>query len=518
MLARADPVCVLELVRDDADLTNTHRRLFSSAVRRWRVVRQSESARIKLRMAAGDFTTPFVASIDEGTQSCRFMVFDKKGKLVAVHQQEKQQIYPQPGWCEHDPNEIIANVNTCIDKVCTRLKDMGYSAGDIKGVGITNQRETTVVWDRQTGEPLHNAVVWLDTRTASTVEELTKKFGGDANVFSSKCGLPISTYFSAVKLVWLLQNKPEIRAKAEAGEALFGTIDTWLLYKLGGGVHVTDVTNAARTMLMNLKTLQWDAELCDAFGIPMSMLPQIKSSAEVYAEIQTGLAKGVSLAACLGDQQSAMVGHAAFNKGDSKNTYGTGCFMLLNTGETPVLSKAGLLTTVCYQLGPKKPVVYALEGSVAIAGVGMSWLKDNLNIISDVKESSALAASVEDTGGVYLVPAFSGLFAPYWDQTARGVIVGLTQYTTRAHIVRAMIEAVAYQTMDVASAMVKDSGVAFSSMKVDGGMTANEVLVQFQADMLQCPVLRPSMPEITVSFPPAARVGSLRQRIEKPAQ
>jgi glycerol kinase len=367
-------------------------------------------------MAEG-FTTPFVASIDEGTQSCRFMVFDKKGKLVAVHQEQKKQIYPQPGWCEHDPMEIINNVNICIDEVCEKLEAMGYSAADIKGVGITNQRETTVVWDKVTGEPLHNAVVWLDMRTSSTVEELIAKHG-DANVFLEKCGLPISTYFSAVKLKWLLDNKPEIRAKADAGEALFGTIDTWLLYKLGG-VHVTDVTNAARTMLMDLKTLQWDQGLCKAFGIPMSMLPEIRSSAEVYCAINRGAGAGLPLAACLGDQQSAMVGHAAFRKGDSKNTYGTGCFMLLNTGETAVTSKSGLLTTVCYKLGPDAPVVYALEGSVAIAGMGISWLKDNLNMIADAKESSQLAASVRDTGGVYLVPAFSGLFAPHWRQVPK---------------------------------------------------------------------------------------------------
>ena len=287
-----------------------------------------------------------------------------------------------------------------------------------------------------------------------------------------RCGLPISTYFSAVKLKWLLDNVAEVRSKADAGEALFGTVDSWLIYKLGG-VHVTDVTNASRTMLMCLRTLKWDPELCAAFGIPMSMLPEIRSSAEVYAKVVRGGAEGVALAACLGDQQSAMVGHAAFTKGDSKNTYGTGCFMLLNTGEEVVMSKAGLLTTVCYQLGPKAKPVYALEGSVAIAGVGISWLKDNLNMISDVKETAGLAASVDDTGGVYLVPAFSGLFAPFWREDARGVIVGLSQFTTRAHIVRAMLEAVAYQTMDVVDAMEKDSGVKCSTMKVHRGMTAN---------------------------------------------
>jgi len=441
------------------------------------------------------FALPLVGSIDEGTQSCRFLVFDRAGKVVAMRQKSKKQYYPKAGWCEHDPQEIVDNVEDCIIGACEDLLELGYATSDIAAVGITNQRETTLVWDKVTGEPLHKAIVWLDARTQDICKELCDKYGGQ-DCFKEKTGLPCATYFSGVKLKWLLENVPIIKEKAEKGEAMFGTVDSWLIYKFTGE-HVTDVTNAARTMLMNIKTLEWDDELCQMLGVPKSMLPEIRSSSEVYGKFKETAVKGVPIAACLGDQQSAMVGHGLFKKGDAKNTYGTGCFMLLNTDTECIFSKNGLITTVGYKMGPNEPAVYALEGSVAIAGVGISWLKDNLKIIDDVKESTKLAESVPDTGGVYLVPAFSGLFAPYWRPDARGIIAGLTQYTTSAHIVRAMLESVAFQANDVADAIMQDTGIEIGTMKVDGGMTANDFFLGFQADIMERTVKRPSMIEIT---------------------
>ncbi|EKX36749.1 hypothetical protein GUITHDRAFT_158656 [Guillardia theta CCMP2712] len=439
------------------------------------------------------FSPPFVGSIDDGTQSCRCIIFDQKGKVVTKAQKQKQQIFPQPGWCEQDPRDIIDNVRFCIEEAVKDLQRLGHSVEEVKGVGITNQRETTVIWDRKTGKPLHNAIVWLDTRNSKTCEDLANAHGG-RDAFRRKCGLPISTYFSGVKLKWLFDTFPEILAKAERGEVMFGTVDSWLIYNLTGK-HVTDVTNACRTMLMNLEALKWDEEVCSKFGVPMSILPEIKSSAEIYGDILDGPLKGIPVAACLGDQQSACVGHCAFNPGDSKNTYGTGCFLLMNTGEKPSFSNNGLLSTVCYQLGADAPAIYALEGSVAIAGVGVSWLRDNMKFLEHAEESEKVARSVPDTGGVYFVPAFSGLFAPYWKEGARGAILGLTQFTTSAHIVRALLEAVAFQTADVVDAIMK--GIQLTRMKVDGGMTANDVLMEFQADVLGATVMRPAMREVT---------------------
>mmetsp|Transcript_51148 Transcript_51148/g.102199 ORF Transcript_51148/g.102199 Transcript_51148/m.102199 type:complete len:515 (-) Transcript_51148:322-1866(-) len=441
-----------------------------------------------------EFELPLVGAIDEGTQSCRFLVFDKAGTIVVSHQKQKKQYYPQAGWCEQDPKEIVENIEHCVTEACTELLHLGFATSDIAAVGIANQRETIVVWDRETGEPLHNAIVWLDTRTSSVCEQLSEAHGG-RDAFKDKCGLPISTYFSGVKLKWILDNVEGVREKAEKGEALFGTVDSWLLYRFTGR-HVTDSTNACRTMLMNIETLLWDADVCKAFGIPMAMLPEIRSSAEVYGKFQDTALKGVPIAACLGDQQAALIGHGGLSKGDAKNTYGSGCFLILNTDTECVRSKHGLLTTVAYKFGDE-PAKYALEGSVAIAGVGISWLKDNLKIIDDVKQSTAIAESVPDTGGVYLVPAFSGLFAPHWREDARGVIVGLTQYTTSAHIVRAMLESIAFQANDVAEAMVLDAGLKVQDMKVDGGVTANDFFVRFQSDVMETTVKRPAMIEIT---------------------
>jgi glycerol kinase len=437
-----------------------------------------------------------IGAIDQGTQSTRLIVFDKKGEVVVKFQKEHKQITPQEGWVEHDPEEIMESVVACMEGVTVQLASNGYAISDLKGIGITNQRETTVVWDRKTGKPLHNAIVWLDTRTHDTCEKLSELYGG-RHCFRKLCGLPVSTYFSGVKLKWLLDNKPEIRAKAEKGEVCFGTIDSWIIFNLCDRLHITDVTNASRTMLMNINTCEWDPELCRSFGVPLSMLPEIRSSSEVYGQIAHGSLVGTPISGCLGDQQSACVGHCAFAAGDSKNTYGSGCFMLLNTGTKPVFSENGLLTTVCYKLGPEAKPVYALEGSVAIAGVGVSWLKDNLGLMKSASESEEIAGSVEDTGGVYLVPAFSGLFAPYWREDARGVIIGLTQYTQRAHIVRAMLEAVCFQTADIVDAMIKDSGTTLTKMTVDGGMTANDLLMQLQADTINAKVMRPSMGEST---------------------
>ena len=442
----------------------------------------------------------YVGALDQGTTSTRFIVFDHGGSVVAAEQREHEQIYPRPGWVEHDPLVIWARCQEVIHGV---LAKAGLRATDLAAVGVTNQRETTVVWDRRTGWPIYNAIVWQDTRTVGIIEELARDGGQDR--FRSKVGLPLATYFSGPKIRWILDNVSEARARAEAGDLLFGTIDSWVIWNLtggwskggpsDGGVHVTDVSNASRTMLMDLRTLDWDSEMLAVMGVPRSMLPAIRSSSEVYGHAVGDLA-GVPVAGDLGDQQAALFGQTCFAPGEAKNTYGTGCFMLLNTGTAPVASKAGLLTTVGYRIGTE-PAVYALEGSIAIAGALVQWLRDNLGLIATSADVEALARTVDDNGGVYFVPAFSGLFAPYWRSDARGVIAGLTQYVNRGHIARAVLEATAWQTREVLDAMNADSGVALKALKVDGGMVHNALLMQFQADVVGVPVIRPKVAETT---------------------
>lgn len=437
----------------------------------------------------------YIGAIDQGTTSTRFLVFDRAGKVVACAQKEHRQIYPQPGWVEHDAEEIRQRTQEVIGEAMdsARLK-----AGDLAAIGITNQRETTVVWNRRNGKPLMHAIVWQDTRVASEITKLSGDPG--ESFFRRRTGLPLSTYFSALKLRWILENVPQARQQAEAGELLFGNMDTFLLWKLTGGekngVHATDVTNASRTQLMNLRTLQWDAELLRAFSIPAQMLPEIRSSSEVYGHVTDELLKGVAIAGILGDQQAALVGQTCFKSGEAKNTYGTGCFLLMNTGEQAVESKHGLLTTVAYKLG-KKPAHYALEGSVAIGGALVQWLRDNLGIIQTSAQIEELAQSVGDNGGVYMVPAFSGLYAPYWKENARGVIVGLTRYANKGHLARAVLEAVAFQTREVVEAMEQDSGIQLKVLRADGGMVSNNLLMQFQADILDRDVVLPANQETT---------------------
>jgi len=437
----------------------------------------------------------YVGAIDQGTTSSRFMVFDQQGSVVAVAQREHEQIYPKPGWVEHDAAAIWRNTEAVIGEALARG---GVKPGELAAVGITNQRETTVLWDRNTGTPLHNALVWQDTRTADLVAAYAREGGHDR--FRARTGLPLATYFSALKLRWLLDNVPGARAKAGTGDLLFGTIDTWILWNLtggpAGGVHVTDVTNASRTQLASLDTLDWDDELLAAFAIPRALLPRVAPSSTSYGTAQIAALRGVPISGILGDQQAALVGQTCFEPGEAKNTYGTGCFMLMNTGGRPVPSTAGLVTTVAYQLGDEPPC-YALEGSIAIAGALVQWLRDNLGLIAKSSEVETLARKVEDNGDVYIVPAFSGLFAPYWRDTARGTITGLTRYANRGHIARAALEAVAYQTRDVLEAMEKDSGIPIKELRVDGGMVANELLMQFQADQLGVPVVRPRVTETT---------------------
>jgi glycerol kinase len=439
----------------------------------------------------------YVAAIDQGTTSTRCMIFNHSGESVAMHQMEHEQIFPKPGWVEHDPMEIWARTE---DVVKGAMERAGITAKDLAAVGITNQRETTVVWDKNTGKPLHNAVVWMDTRNDKVVAEMAKDGGQDR--FRPQVGLPLATYFSGLKVKWLLDNVPAIREAADAGNALFGNIDTWLIWNLtggpNGGAHVTDVTNASRTMLMNLDTLSWNEDIAKAMGIPLSMLPTIKSSSEVYGyTLENGPFGGrVPVAGDLGDQQAATVGQACFSPGEAKNTYGTGCFMILNTGTEPVPSNNGLLTTLCYKFGDQ-PAVYALEGSIAITGALVQWLRDNLKMIKSAPEVEELAKTVEDNGGIYFVPAFSGLYAPYWKDDARGVIAGLTRYVNRGHFGRATLEATAYQTREVLDAMNADSGVDLTALKVDGGMVFNNMLMQFQADVLGVPVIRPKVAETT---------------------
>lgn len=437
----------------------------------------------------------YVGAIDQGTTSTRFIVFDRHGKIVSVAQKEHRQIYPQPGWVEHDPMEIIGNTEEVIGAALART---GLSAADIAAIGITNQRETTLLWDRASGRPLCNALVWMDTRTAPLVAGYVRDAGQDR--FRAKTGLPLATYFSGLKLRWVLDNVEGAREKAQAGEALFGTVDSWLAWNLtggpNGGVHVIDVTNASRTQLMSLATCQWDDELLGAFGIPRKCLPRIVSSSEAYGVVDSGPLKGVKVAGILGDQQAALVGQTCFAAGEAKNTYGTGSFLLMNTGTEPVQSKAGLLTTLAYRFGADAPC-YALEGAIAITGALVQWLRDNLGLFDTASAIEAMARSVEDNGDVYIVPAFSGLYAPYWRDDARGVIAGLTRYATRAHIARAALESTAYQVRDVVEAMQADSGIALSSLKSDGGMVANGLLMQFQADILNAPVIRPKVTETT---------------------
>jgi glycerol kinase len=422
------------------------------------------------------------------------MVFDHKGKVVGIDQKEHEQIYPKPGWVEHDPMEIWERVQQVIKG---GLKKSGVTAQDLVAVGITNQRETAVVWEKATGKPVYNAIVWQDTRTDTICNELAKDGGQDR--FRSKVGLPLATYFSGPKVKWILDNVQGVRAKAEKGEVLFGNIDTWVIWNLTGGpkggVHVTDVSNASRTMLMNLNTLDWDPDMLSVMNIPRAMLPAIKPSSAVYGSA-VGALEGIPVAGDLGDQQAALFGQTCFSAGEAKNTYGTGCFMLLNTGTKPVQSKNGLLTTLGYKIGDE-PAVYCLEGSIAITGALVQWLRDNLGLIKKSADIEALAKTVEDNGGIYFVPAFSGLFAPYWKSDARGAIVGMTRYVNKGHIARAALEATAFQTREVLDAMNKDSGVDLTALKVDGGMVYNELLMQFQSDVLGVPVIRPKVAETT---------------------
>src|SRR6201995_1097972 len=437
----------------------------------------------------------YAAALDQGTTSSRAMIFDHGGQVVSVSQKEHEQIYPKPGWVEHDANEIWAR---CQEVLSEALDQAGGNLDDIAALGITNQRETAVVWDRNTGEPVMNAIVWQDTRTDKLVDELSK--GGGQDRFRSKGGLPPATHFSGPNVRWILDNVDGAREKAEAGDLVFGNMDTWCIWNLTGGpkggLHITDVNNGSRTVVMDLETLAWDEEIASTIGVPMSMLPEIRASSEVYGEVRTGNLTGVQVAGILGDQQAATFGQACFDAGDAKNTYGTGNFMLLNTSTEAVQSKAGLLTTVCYKIGDEA-AVYALEGSIAITGALVQWLRDNLHMIQAAPQVEELAKSVDDNGGLYIRAAFSGLFAPYWKPKARGVFAGLTRYVNAGHIARATLEATAFQTREVMDAMESDSGVTLNELKVDGGMVANDLLMQFQADILGVPVIRPAVAETT---------------------
>src|SRR5512139_3848592 len=436
----------------------------------------------------------YSAAVDQGTTSTRFMIFDHHGKVVAIDQKEHEQIYPKPGWVEHNPLEIWERTQEVIEGA---LKKSDISPADIAAVGVTNQRETTVVWEKATGKPVYNAIVWQDTRTDQICNELAKDGGQDR--FREKVGLPLATYFSGPKVKWILENVEGVREKAEKGEVLFGNIDTFVIWNLTGGpkggVHVTDVSNASRTMLMNLETLDWDPDMLAVMGIPKAMLPEICPSSSVYGYAK-GALDGIPVAGDLGDQQAALFGQTCFSAGEAKNTYGTGCFMLLNTGTKPVQSKNGLLTTLGYKIGDQ-PAVYCLEGSIAITGALVQWLRDNLKFFEASKDIEGIAKSVPDSGGIYFVPAFSGLFAPYWKSDARGAIVGMTRFVTKEHIARAALEATAYQTREVLDAMNADSGVPLTALKVDGGMVYNNLLMQFQADILGVPVVRPQVAETT---------------------
>jgi glycerol kinase len=437
----------------------------------------------------------YIGAIDQGTTSTRFIVFDKTGRIVSVAQKEHEQIFPKPGWVEHDPAEIWRRTEEVVTEA---MEAKGLKPSDLAAIGITNQRETTVVWNKKTGKAVYNALVWQDTRVGETVAEFAAKGGQDR--YRAKTGLPLATYFSGLKIRWVLENVPGARAAAEAGDVVFGNIDTFVTWNLtggvNGGVHVTDVTNASRTQLMNLATLDWDDAILADFGIPKKMLPKICSSAEVYGKAVLPAVAGVPVAGILGDQQAALFGQACFKPGEAKNTYGTGCFMLMNVGEKPVPSTCGLLTTVGYKIGDK-PAVYALEGSIAVTGSLVQWLRDNLGLIPTAPDIEALALSVDDNGGVYFVPAFSGLYAPYWKDSARGVIAGLTRYVNKGHIARAVLEATAYQVREVLDAMEQDSGIELADLRTDGGMIRNQTLMQFQSDILNKPVVRPMVSETT---------------------
>ena len=444
---------------------------------------------------------PLIGAIDQGTSSTRFIVFaSNTAEVVTFHQEEIKQSFPREGWVEQDPMEIIQSVHKCIEKVTENLQKLDISLNDLKAIGITNQRETTILWDKTTGEPLYNAIVWLDGRTAGTVEDLINRTPGkNKEYLKEKCGLPLSTYFSAVKIKWLMENNTEVNIALDEERCLFGTVDTWLIWNLtggkDGGIHITDVSNASRTMLMNLETCKWDVSLTRFFGIPHQILPEIKSSSEIYGKIKVGPLEGLPISCCMGDQSAAMVGQMCFRKGMAKNTYGTGCFLMCNTGQKPVFSTHGLLTTIGYKFGKEGTVKYALEGSVAIAGASVRWLRDNLGFLENTAEMESLCRTVKSTYDVYFVPAFSGLYAPYWDPNARGLIIGLTQYTTKAHIALACLEAICYETKEIAQAMDKDMDHSLESLQVDGGMCANNLLMQLQSNILGIPIVRPSMAE-----------------------
>ncbi|CAG0912288.1 unnamed protein product [Notodromas monacha] len=448
---------------------------------------------------------PLVGAIDQGTSSSRFLVFRAQtGELLTYHQMETKQLFPREGWAEQDPLNILETVEECIEKAVEKLEKLSIDPSDIKAIGVTNQRETTVTWDRRTGLPLYNAIVWHDMRTTETVDWcIARTSSKDKNHFQSTCGLPITTYFSAVKMRWLMENVPNVYDAVHEGHGLFGTIDSWIVWNLTGGprggIHVTDVTNASRTMLMDIKTMQWDSEICRFFEIPKDILPTIRSSSEVYGQIVDGPLHGTPISGILGDQQAALVGNRCFSEGQAKNTYGTGCFLLCNVGRKLMMSNHGLLTTVAYQLGADAPPIYALEGSVAVGGGLVRWLRDNIGIIQKDADIELLASTVSDAGGCYIVPAFSGLFAPYWRSDARGTICGLSRFTTKSHIARAALEAICYQTKDLLESIILDTSrsVVLTSLKVDGGMTANNLLMQLQADLLGIPVVRPSMAEST---------------------
>ncbi len=447
----------------------------------------------------------YVGAIDQGTTSTRFIVFDRSGGVISAAQKEHKQIYPKPGWVEHNAEEIWQRTREVIGEAMSK-RDLRPS--DLAAIGITNQRETSIVWSRKTGKPVANAIVWQDTRVANYVREMAKAAGQDR--FRRKTGLPLTTYFSGLKIRWILQHVNGVREMAEAGDALFGNVDTFLVWRLtggpNGGIHVTDVTNASRTQLMNLETLSWDTELLDAFGIPEAMLPEIRSSSEVYGIAKEHSIQDVAIAGILGDQQAALVGQTCFDPGEAKNTYGTGCFLLMNTGTRKVDSKSGLLTTIGYQFG-SQPARYALEGSIAIAGALVQWVRDNLGLIEKSSDIESLARTVNDNGGVYFVPAFSGLYAPYWKDSARGVIAGLTRYANKGHIARAVLEATAFQTRDVLEAMEQDSGIKLDVLRTDGGMVNDDLLMQFQADILDRPVVRPLTKDATTALGSAYAAG-----------
>jgi glycerol kinase len=437
----------------------------------------------------------YIGAIDQGTTSSRFIIFDRMGRIVSSAQKEHEQIYPKPGWVEHDPAEIRRRVE---EVVAEAMQAKGLAPSDLAAIGITNQRETTVLWSKSTGKPVYNAIVWQDTRVADAVSEFASHGGQDR--YRAKTGLPLSTYFSGLKIRWILDEVPGARKAADSGDLLFGNIDTFIIWNLtggiNGGVHVTDVTNASRTQLMNLDTLDWDEEILRDFDIPRAILPRIASSSEVYGHAALDAVQGVPIAGDLGDQQAALFGQACFKPGEAKNTYGTGCFMLMNTGEKRVPSTCGLLTTLAYKMGDK-PAVFALEGSVAITGALVQWLRDNLNLIENSSDIEKLALTVSDNGGVYFVPAFSGLYAPYWKDNARGVIAGLTRYVNKGHIARAVLEATAFQVREIVDAMQQDSGIVLDNLRVDGGMVVNQILMQFQADILGRPVICPMVRETT---------------------